>query len=247
MTAEITVTGSLPSPQIELVPAAFEARRVALEKSGNVKAIASVSDLDAAAAALTEIKALTKAVETSRKDVKAPVLEVGKRIDSVAKDYMAPLEAEGKRLSVLVGSYQEAARMKAEREREEAAKAQAEAIAEMQRKQAEAVAAGDADAADAARAEAADKIAEAQLAAINAEGPKAEGITTRTNWKFEVADIDALFAARPELCIIEANGAAIRAVIKSTNGKPIPGLRIWQEAAAVVRGTVAPKLEDYDY
>jgi len=247
MTAEITVTGPLPSPQIELVPAAFEARRVAMEKASCIKAIESVADLDAAASALTDIKALTKAVETSRKDVKAPVLEVGKRIDAVAKDYMSPLEAEGKRLSVLVGSYQEAARKKAEREREEAARVQAEAIAEMHRKQAEAAQSGDADAADAARAEAADKIAEAQLTAINAEGPKADGITTRTNWKFEVADIHSLFAARPELCIIEPNGAAIRAVIKASRGAAIPGLRIWQEAAAVVRSSGSVKLDDYDY
>jgi hypothetical protein len=247
MTAEISVTGSLPRPEIELVPAAFEARRVALEKSGTIRAIASVTDLDAAAAALTHIKALTKAVETSRKDVKGPVLEVGRRIDAVAKDYMEPLESEGKRLSIMVGSYQEAARKKAEKEREEAARVQAEAIAEMNRKQTEAAALGDEEAADAARAEAADKIAAAQLAVINAEGPKADGIVTRSTWKFEVADIRALFAARPELCIIEPNGAAIRAVIKASKGAAIPGLRIWQEAAAVVRSSGNVKLDDYDY
>ena len=244
---QIVVEGSLPRPQIAIVPAALEARRVALAASGECKAIASAADLDAAGAALTAIKALTRSVEDSRKDVKAPVLDVGRRIDAVAKDYLAPLEAEGKRLSVLVGAFQEAARRKAEREREEAARIQAEAVAEMARKQAEAMAAGDEAAADAARAEAADKIAEAQLAAINAEGPKAEGIVTRTAWKFEVVDVDALFKARPELVLMEPNNAAIRAVIKASNGKPIPGLRIWQEAGAIVRGAAAPKIEDYDY
>jgi len=244
-TLEIVVSGSLPSPQIELSVAAFNARTLALEASGRIKAIASVADLDSAASALTKLKALTRSVEDSRKEVKAPVLEVGRRIDGIAKDYLTPLEAEAKRLSVIVGSYQEAQRRKAEKEREEAAKAQADAIAEMTAKQAEAVANGDEEAADAARADAADKIAASQLAAINAEGPRPEGITSRTSWKFEVVDIAALYAARPELCVVTPNNAAIRAVVKT--GAKIPGLRVWQEAAAIVRGTTQIKPEEYDY
>jgi hypothetical protein len=244
-TLEIVVSGSLPSPQIELSVAAFNARTLALEASGRIKAIASVADLDSAAAALTKLKALTRSVEDSRKEVKAPVLEVGRRIDAVAKDYLTPLESEAKRLSVIVGSYQEAQRRKAEKEREEAARAQAEALAEMNAKQAEAIAQGDEEAADAARAEAADKIAASQLAAINAEGPRPEGITSRTSWKFEVVDIAALYAARPELCVITPNNAAIRAVVKM--GAKIPGLRVWQEAAAIVRVAGPVKVEEYDY
>jgi len=244
-TLEIVVSGSLPSPQIELSPAAFNARTLALEASGRIKAIASVADLDSAAAALTKLKALTRSVEDSRKKVKAPVLEVGRRIDAVAKDYLTPLETEAKRLSVIVGSYQEAQRRKAEKEREEAARAQAQALAEMNAKQAEAIAQGDEEAADAARADAADKIAASQLAAINAEGPRPEGITSRTSWKFEVVDIAALYAARPELCVITPNNAAIRAVVKM--GAKIPGLRVWQEAAAIVRVSAPVKVEEYDY
>ena len=54
-TLEIVVSGSLPSPQIELSPAAFNARTLALEASGRIKAITSVADLDAAAVALTKL------------------------------------------------------------------------------------------------------------------------------------------------------------------------------------------------
>jgi hypothetical protein len=244
-TLEIVVSGSLPSPQIELSPAAFNARTLALEASGRIKAIASVADLDAAASALTKLKALTRSVEDSRKEVKAPVLEVGRRIDAVAKDYLTSLELEAKRLSVIVGSYQEAQRRKAEKEREEAARVQAEALAELNVKQAEALEAGDEAAADDARAEAADKIAASQLAVIDAEGPKPPGIVTRTSWKFEVVDITALHSARPELCIIEPNNAAIRAVVKTC--AQIPGVRVWQEAGAIVLGTTQIKPEEYDY
>lgn len=244
---QITVTGNLPAPQIAIVPAALEARRVALAAAADCKEVADVMSLEAAAAALTTLKGLSRSVEDSRKDVKAPVLEVGRTIDAVAKDYLAPLDAEAKRLSAMVGSYQEAQRRKAEKERQEAARVQAEAVAEMQRKQAAAAAAGDEEAADKARAEAAEKIADAQINLANAEGPKPEGIVTKTAWKFEVTDIEALFKARPELVVLEPNNAAIRAVVKASNGKAIPGLRIWQEAGAIVRGAAAAKIEDFDY
>jgi hypothetical protein len=52
-------------------------------------------------------------------------------------------------------------------------------------------------------------------------------------YKFEITDINALFKARPDLCVIEPNGAAIRAQIP--HNQNIPGLRIWQEAKARVR------------
>jgi hypothetical protein len=247
MGMEIIVSGSLPRPEVELSPSAFNAREVALSAASHIHGITCVSDLDDAAQALTRIKSLTRSIEESRKEVKAPVLEVSRRIDATAKDYLAPLEDEAKRLSILVGSYQEAERRKAERVRQEAAAEQAAAMAEMQVKQREAVEAGDEEAADAARAEAADRIAESQLAVIAAEGPRVDGITTRTSWKFEVVDIDALHASRPDLCTIEANGAAIRAIIKATGGKPIAGLRIWQEAGAIVRSAPAVNVSSYDY
>ena len=244
---EIIVSGPLPRPEIELSPAAFNARSEALMTSGNIKAIATVSDLDAAAGALTVIKSLTRSIEDSRKEVKSPVLEVGRRIDAVAKDYLGPLDTEASRLSIMVGSYQEAGRRKADKERAEQAAIQAAALDEMQAKQQVALASGDEAAADAARTEAADIIAASQIAATNAEGPKADGVVTRTAWKFEVSDIDAIYAARPELCTIAPNNAAIRAVLKGNNGKPIAGLRIWQEAGAIVRNAPAVKVEDFDY
>lgn len=244
---EIVVSGSLPRPQIELSPSAFNAREVALSAASQVKEITSVTDLDDAARALTNIKRLTKSIEDSRKEVKAPVLEVGRSIDAVAKDYLSPLEAEAKRLSVMVGSYQEAERRKADRIRQEEARRQAEAIEEMQREQQKAIISGNEEEADQARAKAADTIAESQLKVIAAEGPKAEGISTRTNWKFEVVDIESLHAARPDLTIVEPNNAAIRAIIKASNGKAIAGLRIWSEAAAVVRTTSPVKVDQFDY
>lgn len=62
---------------------------------------------------------------------------------------------------------------------------------------------------------------------------KPEGVAVRQSYKFEVTDIKALFKARPDLCVIEPNNAAIRAQIP--HNQNIPGLRIWQEAKASIR------------
>lgn len=244
---QIVVHGEYPRPQVELAPSAFTAREVAIAKAQQITEITSITDLDDAAVALTLVKSLTRSVEDSRKEVKAPVLDIGKKIDQVAKDYLAPLEVEAKRLSVMVGSYQEAQRRKAERARQEAAEKEAAAMEALRIEQVAAVAEGDAEAADAARAKAADAIAEAQLDLQAASGPHLDNVTTRTNWKFEVTDIEELYKSAPHLCVIEPNNAAIRAVIKASNGKAVKGLRIWNEAAAIIRNTKTVNPEQYDY
>jgi hypothetical protein len=55
----------------------------------------------------------------------------------------------------------------------------------------------------------------------------------RDRWRFEVANIEQLFAAHPELCRIEPDGEKIRELLKTT--QVVPGLRVWQEVKAGVR------------
>jgi hypothetical protein len=59
--------------------------------------------------------------------------------------------------------------------------------------------------------------------------------------------LQGLFKARPDLCVVTPNNAAIRAIVKASNGAAIPGVRVWQKSAAIVRGAAAVKAEDYDY
>lgn len=232
---------------IELTPSAFEARRVAIAAAEQVKEIASIVDADQAAQALAKVKSIEKAFETSKAEAKRPVIDAGRAIDAMAKEYLAPLQEASRRISAILGTYQDTQRRKAERQRQEAAEAEAEAIRDKQAKQAELSAAGKltAEAVDQLNAEAADKIADAQISAMQAVGPVVAGITLRTPKKFEVVDIKALFAARPELCLIEPNKAAIRAILKQET--EIPGLRIWTEAAAVTRSAGTVNVENYDY
>ncbi|MDC1268179.1 hypothetical protein N8Z76_00440 [Gammaproteobacteria bacterium] len=55
--------------------------------------------------ALKELKELEKQVEASRKAVKQPVLEVGRKIDGIAKAFLEDVKSEKTRLSLLCGAY----------------------------------------------------------------------------------------------------------------------------------------------
>lgn len=65
---------------------------------------------------------------------------------------------------------------------------------------------------------------------------KAAGISARSDVKFEVTDIVALYEANAAFVILSPNNAALKAALKQLpEGKSIPGVRHWREASAVVR------------
>jgi hypothetical protein len=247
MSEQLSVTGPVHQPSIELTPAAYEAQRVVLAGAITVKDINDINSADHASRVLSELKGLEKAIEASKAANKRPIIDAGRLIDTIVKDYLGPVQDASRRISALLGTYQDNQRRKAERARQEAAEVEAAAIAEKQKAQAELAAAGEltAEAIDTLNAEAADKIADAQISAMQATGPQVAGVSLRAPKKFEVIDIKALFKARPELCLIEPNKAAIRAILKQET--EIPGLRIWTEAAAVVRSAAPVAIEQYDY
>jgi len=59
-----------------------------------------------AVGALTSIKRLLKLVEDSRQMVKAPVLDLGRKLDAKAKEFAAELTAEASRLESLLSAFQ---------------------------------------------------------------------------------------------------------------------------------------------
>jgi len=98
----------------------------------------------------------------------------------------------------------------------------------------------------AARAEAARAALEAEEAARAAEAArqsvivsplpeanKSGGASTRKVMRWEVTDLRALYAARPELCTIEAKASAINAVCVPE--LPVPGIRLWWEDKTTIR------------
>lgn len=122
MSAALVVRGA-SEVQIDIAPEALHVRNTALLFSGTIKAISTQTEAQAVAHAIKEFQALSRETESSRTDVKKPVLELGKRIDSAAKEFIGPVETELARLRGLLNGYQ----AEQERQRREAeAKRQAE-------------------------------------------------------------------------------------------------------------------------
>lgn len=63
--------------------------------------------------------------------------------------------------------------------------------------------------------------------------PKIEGVSVRKVWRFDVTDIRALYAARPDLVEMTPKTREINSAIAT--GIEIPGLKTWQESEARVR------------
>ena len=231
--------------QIEITPEAEKQKATILTAARAVVAVTDPDSCDIAQSRLRSLASVRTAVESSRKQVKAPVIDLGKRIDGIAADFVADVVAEEARLSGLVTEYareqqriqREAARI--ERERQAAEKAaheaeiarlKAEAAQSEEGQRAARVAQEKALAAQReaeARAEAARRQAEADAAAAR-EREEAARIAAaaviaapapagvREEIDFEVEDILAFVAKFPQLCRIEPKRADVLAALKKS-------------------------------
>lgn len=190
-----------------------------------------VTDNDQSADAqhvVRQLAGMRNLVEKSRKAVKEPVLEVGKRIDTMAKEFLKEIEIEENRIRNLIGKHaEEVAKARAEKEAEErrafeAARAAREA-AEAAEAAAAAASAKQLTIAEIAAAKVAAKEAEAErqetlalrmdASAAVAETKVAEGV--RFAWDFEVTNLEVLARTCRDLVTIEPKRSAILAELKS--------------------------------
>ena len=235
MSTALTLTG-LQNAQIDIIPEVYTRRDVALLEARQVTTISDAFDADIAADALRGVSNLWKEVEAARKIVKGPVDDLVKKIQETAKTFCADLVIEEDRLKRLLGDHQAAEQRKADKLRREAqdeADRLAREAAAAARAAERATTDGQAEQAQKAAAAAEVAAVEARVAVAEVKREAPAGTVLRQTFKFEVTDINALFKARPDLCVIEPNGAAIRAQIP--HNQNIPGLRIWQEAKVNVR------------
>lgn len=178
--ASIILSG-VNSVSVTIGTDAYTARQNAIDDARMVKVVRDAFGQEQGVSALKSIKALTGSIEKARKEVKAPVLDLGRRIDSIAAEFVAELEAEAKRIQGLLTGYEIeqrriAAEAQAKREAEERARREAEERAERERREAEARAQREADEAARKAREAGD--AEARRAAAEARA-KAEAEQAR--------------------------------------------------------------------
>ena len=203
------------SVSIQIVPAAFTMRQDVLDDSATIITVTTPVTQKAAVEAARAIASLLKAVETSRKEAKAPVLDLGQRIDATAKEFIKDVLAEEARLKRLLTDYEIEQRrlaMEAERKRQEEERklraAEEARLAEIRRREEAArrdamMAETEAQRIAAERAMACaefDRAAAAAARPIVASAPiqpvKTAGTIVRDEWNFEVTDL-AAFAAAP--------------------------------------------------
>ena len=220
----LSLTG--PGYGLTLKREAIELKKQLIALAEPITAITTTEDLDGARAVVKDLAAFRVQLEKSRKLVKEPVIELGRKIDAAAEKFGADAAAQEKRITALGQAFaaevERQRKEKAEAERraaeaaaraaaEEARRVEAEAAAERARIAAEARAAETAQADLVRRAQAAEaeRIA-AQQAAARAQAAAAAAIEAtkfaapavdgvKAELDYEVEDIHALYAAMPSL------------------------------------------------
>jgi len=206
---------------IEIIAEAEQMKIEALMSSKGIQTVDDGFEATIAAEAQSALRHLIKGIEESRKDAKAPVLEIGRQIDGVAKDYIEDVKAEESRIAQLLGAFQIVERDK---------KIAAERQARIQEQQVMAEAAqllyADIDNTDLL------DDAQAHIATLRKEAASKHdavaGVKVRKTIKFEVESEAKLMAARPDL--FSPNESKIRAALKLTI--TIPGIKAWEEIKA---------------
>ena len=158
--------------QIQITPEAEKQKATILTAARAVVAVTDADSCDIAQSRLRSLASVRTAVESSRKQVKAPVIDLGKRIDGIAADFVADVVAEESRLSGLVTEYaREQQRIK--REAELAAERERQRV-ERERHEAEMAAQREAARIEQERQAAERAAHEAEIARLKAEAAQSE-------------------------------------------------------------------------
>jgi len=177
----------------EITPDAFKVREKALTVARPIQSVTNETEQLSAVAALRELTAVRKGMETTRKAVKAPVLDLGKKIDTIAADFIEDVLWQEGRLRGLINHFQ--------RKQIEAAQAEADRV-ERERKEAEVLAAKAAQEQDpnkkaALQSESFEKLMESDVS----QAPvvvKLKGLVVRQRVNFKVIDPIVVAQAYPE-------------------------------------------------
>lgn len=85
---------------------ALSKREELLYLASHQTTVANAQDATAAGDALKEIKNFTRMIEATRAEVKAPILDLGKKVDALAKELTQQLDAEASRIGTTLAAYQ---------------------------------------------------------------------------------------------------------------------------------------------
>jgi len=91
---------------IEVTPDAQELKSKAIAAAKPITKVESPAEQLVAVAALRDLKAIRTGMEATRKSVKAPVIDLGRRIDNIAYGFLQECDREEARLQGLIAHYQ---------------------------------------------------------------------------------------------------------------------------------------------
>ena len=190
---------------LSIDPMAHVRKQTMLSASAAIEKVTTNDESGDARVHLSRLAAIRIAVDKCRKEIKEPVLRVGKLIDQAAKDFLAEIEVEESRIKGLIGDHAtEVARLKAiaeaeERKAFEFARAAREAAEESGRI-ADVLAHREAVAAKLA---ASDEVASTNIA---------QGV--RFAWDFDIENVHDVYKAEPMFVSLEVKRAAVLAWLK---------------------------------
>ena len=171
------------------------------------RSVQHVRDNDESADAAFHMRSLAQmriAVDKSRKEIKEPVLRIGKLIDQTAKNFLAEIEDEEERIRGLIGDHAaEMLRLKKEAEEKERLAFEAERSARAIAESGGIAAIIDARDALQDKLRASDEVASTNVA---------QGV--RFVWDFEVTSIEDLMRFAPDLVKVEPKRREIIAWLK---------------------------------
>lgn len=229
-TEALILTGS--GYGLEISPAALALKAQLMETAAAVLRVTDNDESGDAQLVIRKLAGVRTMVEKCRKEIKEPVLTIGKLIDTTAKAYLREIEQEENRIRNMVGQHAaEVARRKAEAEAaerrafEEARAAREAALAAQQA--AEAASAAKQSMAEVMAARAEEKEAEAARQAsldlrLNASAEVAaakvaDGV--RFAWDFEVTKIRKLYETDSELVEMTPRRSLIMQKIKELSDR----------------------------
>jgi hypothetical protein len=240
------IKAQIPDIVVGYDPKAVEEKDELVLKAKEFVAITSASDADRASRHCQAMKRLVSDTEKDRKRLKSPINDLAKSVDASAKKFVLKLDEELKRIGGLINAFKAAEEEKLAEEKRrrdaeiqkkllEAQKAEEEAKA----KEAEAVSenAGLSEAEEAILAEEEAKRkreeAEAMLRAKEPEKRKITGTISRKVVKWEILDVEAVFASHPDWFELVPKRSKINDCVSAK--MEVPGMRIWEEAVTAFR------------
>jgi hypothetical protein len=253
-------------PRLSFTETAIVRREAALAASALVGQVRDSGQQDQAVLAQRQLAELQREIEAARKQVKGPVLDLGREIDRVASEFLADVVDEVTRISAALGDYQ-ALEMKRQQAAERAARLEAERIERERREQEERVAeqiererqaalaaAKSHEEIDRIEREAADRQRDEQerlerearlqqLAALSTikQPDRAEGQSVRQDWDFEVVDVWALARMHPGCVEVKPRRREIIDLLRT--GNTLAGIRAFQVVKSTTRTTKRQEVE----